>query len=143
MSSIICSAVHRRLAREVQGPAPLSRSAAYSVYRLEISGNFEPKHTNVTDVKYVYLLRSRGYPGQLYVGMSANPRQRLDYHNGGSCRHTSKFRPWEIVYSEKYDNEADAVTRERQIKGWTRAKKERLILGDTIRLKELSKRRVY
>jgi putative endonuclease len=68
---------------------------------------------------------------------------RLEYHNAGRCPHTSKFRPWEIVYSEQFENQVDAFKRERQIKGWTWAKKEALIAGDKTRLENLAIRRVY
>ena len=46
-----------------------------------------------------------------------------------------------LVYSETVETEGQAVRRERQIKGWTRAKKEALIAGDKDRLRRLSKRR--
>jgi|688.fasta_scaffold1132658_1 predicted GIY-YIG superfamily endonuclease len=107
-------------------------------------------------MKYVYILRSmsrpfnfapfdlaQGRPGQLYVGSTADLSQRLSYHNSGRCPHTSKFRPWEVAYTEQFENEADAFKRERQIKGWTREKKEALILGNRKTLKELAKRRVF
>jgi predicted GIY-YIG superfamily endonuclease len=94
-------------------------------------------------VKYVYILRSVSQPGQIYVGMTAGLRQRLDYHNSGRCPHTSKFMPWETVYTEEFNNEVDALKRERQIKGWTRAKKEALIAGNMKALKSLAKRRIF
>ena len=98
----------------------------------------------------MYILRSisrpfefdQGKPGQLYVGVTADLGQRLNYHNTGRCPHTSKFKPWEIVYIEQFENEADAFKRERQIKDWTRAKKESLITGNKIALQKLSRRRI-
>lgn len=42
-------------------------------------------------------------------------------------------------HKEDYDTYQEAFRRERQIKKWTRAKKEALIAGDIERLKELSK----
>lgn len=106
---------------------------------------------------YVYIFRSggrsfdlaqdrsfdytQGKRRQLYIGVTEDLRQRLEYHNTGRCPHTSKFKPWEIVYAEQYENETDAFKRERQIKGWTRAKKEALIAGNKLKLKKLSKRK--
>ena len=90
-------------------------------------------------MKYVYILRGLGQPGQRYFGITSNLRQRLEYHNTGRCSHTSKFIPWEIVYTEKFENETAALRRERQIKGWTREKKEALIAGDKEALKKLAK----
>jgi putative endonuclease len=45
------------------------------------------------------------------------------------------------VFSQSFDRITDAIAAERQVKGWSRAKKEALIRGDFTRLPELSKRR--
>ena len=90
-------------------------------------------------MRYVYILRSVGRPGQRYIGVTSDLRQRLVYHNTGKCPHTSKCMPWEIVYTELFEDEAAALNRERQIKGWTRAKKEALIAGNKQELKKLSR----
>jgi len=45
------------------------------------------------------------------------------------------------MHSECLSNKAAAVQRERQIKRWSRAKKEALIAGDKNQLRELSRRR--
>jgi predicted GIY-YIG superfamily endonuclease len=42
-----------------------------------------------------------------------------------------------LVYHESYDSRVEAMRRERQLKGWTRAKKEALIAGDKELLKKL------
>jgi putative endonuclease len=90
-------------------------------------------------VKHVYILRSLTRPGQRYVGVTGDLDQRLEYHNTGRCPHTSKFVPWEIMHTEVFDDDTTAFRRERQIKGWSRAKKEALIGGDKQRLKDLSR----
>jgi putative endonuclease len=41
-----------------------------------------------------------------------------------------------LVYVEQYSNRDDAYKREQQLKGWTRAKKEALIVGNTTELKK-------
>jgi predicted GIY-YIG superfamily endonuclease len=46
-------------------------------------------------------------------------------------------RPVCLVYTETYPKRADCLKRERQLKRWTRAKKEALIIGDKTRLKKL------
>lgn len=94
-------------------------------------------------MKYVYILRSLHQPGQRYIGITADLNRRLSYHNSGRCPHTSKFMPWEIVYTEQFADEGDAFKRERQIKGWSRAKKEALIAGNLKALKTLARRRAY
>lgn len=78
----------------------------------------------------VYILRSISRPAQLYVGVSSNLAQRLEYHNTGRSPHTAKVTPWEIVYSEDFEDEAAAFGRERQLKGWSWAKKEALTRGN-------------
>jgi putative endonuclease len=45
------------------------------------------------------------------------------------------------VYAEYFDRITDAVSAERQIKGWSRAKKEALARSDFDALKALSRRR--
>ncbi len=93
------------------------------------------------DMKYVYILKSLHQPEKLYIGFTADLHQRIAYHNSGRCAHTSKFMPWQIVYTENFDTERDALKRERQIKGWSRDKKEALIAGDFKALKRLAKRK--
>ncbi len=89
---------------------------------------------------YVYILRCRDH--SYYVGATDNLHERLAAHNAGrGPSYTSQRRPVQLVYSESYDNNGLAVQRERQLKGWSRAKKEALILGDVEELKRLSKRR--
>jgi putative endonuclease len=46
-----------------------------------------------------------------------------------------------LVFSEWFDNVADAIAAERQVKGRSRAKKEALIRGDFGRIRELAKLR--
>ena len=85
---------------------------------------------------YVYILRCAD--NALYVGESADLDLRLTKHNDGTaCRFTSHRRPVVLVYSEEYRSRAEALNRERQLKRWTRAKKEALIAGDRQLLKRL------
>ena len=44
--------------------------------------------------------------------------------------YTSKHKPQRVVYLEEYENLDEARRREKQIKGWTRKKKEKLIKGE-------------
>lgn len=50
--------------------------------------------------------------------------------------------PVVLVFQERFPTEDEAVRREIQLKGWSRAKKQSLIDGDFGRLKALSRRRV-
>ncbi len=53
--------------------------------------------------------------------------------------YTFKRRPLELKYYEYFRMIDDAITREKQIKRWSRAKKEALISGNEERLFELAK----
>jgi putative endonuclease len=86
----------------------------------------------------MYILRCAD--GSYYIGSTANLEKRVKRHNQGKATHyTAKRRPVQLVYHEKFKNLDEAVDRERQIKGWSRAKKEALINNDLKTLKELSK----
>jgi predicted GIY-YIG superfamily endonuclease len=91
-------------------------------------------------VFYVYILRCRD--GSFYVGYTTNTEARVRAHNLGlGAAHTYKHGPVELVYSEPHPTRLGAIRRERQLKRWTRKKKEALIRGDLARLRALSKRR--
>jgi putative endonuclease len=66
---------------------------------------------------------------------------RIGQHNAGShFGYTSTRRPVRLAYSQWFDRIADAIAAERQVKGWSRAKKEALIRGDFNALTVLSRR---
>jgi putative endonuclease len=66
---------------------------------------------------------------------------RVKAHNDGrGAAYTFKHRPVRVVYSEAFESKRQAMARERQLKGWSRGKKEALIAGDIDRLQRLSKR---
>jgi putative endonuclease len=89
---------------------------------------------------YVYILKCADRT--FYVGMSNDPVTRFAAHlDGSASRFTSVRLPVEMVYVEELDSLQAAVARERQIKRWTRAKKEALVSGDKDSLRKLSRRR--
>ena len=84
----------------------------------------------------IYILRCAD--GSLYVGETNNVARRVARHNDGTAAaHTAQRRPVRVVYTEEYARREDCLRRERQLKRWTRAKKEALITGDSVRLKNL------
>jgi len=88
----------------------------------------------------VYILRCADH--SLYVGQTNNIPRRLREHNAGrGSNFTAKRRPVKIAYVENHETKSAAIRRERQLKGWTRKKKEALIRGDLDRLRALSVRR--
>ena len=84
----------------------------------------------------MYILRCAD--GSLYVGETEDIQARFAKHNEGSAsRFTACRRPVTLMYTEHYTTADAARVRERQIKGWTRAKKEALVAGDLSLLKRL------
>ena len=78
---------------------------------------------------YVYILKCAD--DSYYVGSTTNLDRRLFEHQNGLIRgYTESRRPVELVWSAEFPTDHDAFLRERQIKGWSRTKKEALIRGD-------------
>ena len=89
-------------------------------------------------IYFFYILKCSD--GSFYVGSTTNLESRLKAHNQGKASaHTAKRRPVHLVYQEEFKSLDDAVKRERQVKKWSRAKKEALICGEKESLKKLSK----
>ncbi|MGE0588952.1 MAG: GIY-YIG nuclease family protein [Cyclobacteriaceae bacterium] len=53
---------------------------------------------------------------RLYKGMSEIPERRLLEHNAGKVKSTKGFRPWKIVYTEKFPTREEAIAREKFLK---------------------------
>ena len=83
---------------------------------------------------WTYILRCAD--GSYYVGHTDDLEVRLVQHEQGLLPgYTKDRRPVELVHYEESSSRDDAFARERQLKGWSRAKKEALIQGDRNRLK--------
>jgi putative endonuclease len=79
---------------------------------------------------YVYILRSK-LDGSYYIGYTTDMGRRLDEHNNGLSRYTSKKIPWELVYTEQFQKKSEALKRERFLKSQrNRSFYERLIKGE-------------
>lgn len=73
--------------------------------------------------------------GSFYTGSTRHLPYRLWQHqNGLGSNHTSKRLPVKLVYAEKFEHVADAFYREKQVQGWSRAKKISLMQSDWDRL---------
>jgi predicted GIY-YIG superfamily endonuclease len=87
-------------------------------------------------VHYVYILRCAD--GGLYIGETQDLDWRVERHNDGTaCIFTRTRRPVSVAYREICRDRAAAKARERQLKRWSRSKKEALIAGDFGLLKRL------
>ena len=90
---------------------------------------------------HVYILRCAD--GSYYLGSTRTSlEERIDQHNAGHFGgYTAKRRPVFLVWSQDFDRITDAIAAERQLKGWSRAKKEALIAGNYDLLHELARYR--
>ena len=78
---------------------------------------------------FVYMLRCAD--DSFYIGHTDELEHRVAQHQAGEIAgYTQPRRPVELVWSQETSTREEALTAERQIKGWGRAKKEALIRGD-------------
>ena len=85
---------------------------------------------------FVYIVRCADQ--SLYVGSTDDVDGRIAMHNEGrGGRYTMQRRPVTLVFVEPHATADAARQRERQLKGWTAAKKEALVQGDSALLKRL------
>ena len=77
---------------------------------------------------YVYILASRLHR-TLYIGVTGNLEQRLNQHRYPENKNcfTAKYQVTSLVYFEDYTDIRQAIAREKELKGWRRAKKIALI----------------
>jgi putative endonuclease len=76
---------------------------------------------------YVYILTNPSH-SSLYVGFTSNLTQRMDQHRSRSVPgFTGHYNLRQLVYFEETSDVHAALEREKQLKGWRRSKKERLI----------------
>jgi tRNA/rRNA methyltransferase len=79
--------------------------------------------------------------GSYYVGHSDDLEARLAAHRTGALQgYTQSRRPVTLVWSQEFGERDEAFRAERQIKGWSRAKKEALIRGDWDGLQVLARK---
>ena len=76
---------------------------------------------------FVYILASRKNH-TIYIGVTNNLERRLyEHRNMKGSRFTSKYHVTKLVYFEQTTDIQSAISREKQWKGWSRAKKNELI----------------
>ncbi len=75
---------------------------------------------------YVYILANRYKT--IYTGVTNDIRRRIFEHKEGLVQgFTKRYEIKKLVYMEETDDVRAAISREKQIKGWLRAKKVALI----------------
>lgn len=75
---------------------------------------------------FIYILLCSD--GSLYTGSSNNPDLRFsDHKNGKGGKYTRSHKPLKLLYTERLKSKSAALKRERQIKGWSREKKIKIL----------------
>ena len=87
---------------------------------------------------WVYILRCAD--SSYYTGHTDNLEKRLAEHMTGAIPtcYTYNRRPVELVFSQEFATREEALASERQIKGWSRKKKEAMMCGDWAEVSRLA-----
>jgi predicted GIY-YIG superfamily endonuclease len=86
---------------------------------------------------WVYILQCAD--DSYYAGHTDNLETRLSQHQSGQVRgYTLSRLPVRLVFSQSHDSREEALAAERQIKGWTRKKKQAMIRGDWAEVSRLA-----
>jgi predicted GIY-YIG superfamily endonuclease len=78
--------------------------------------------------------------GSFYVGVTSALDRRIASHNLGvhPKAYTYSRRPVSLVFSQEFSRPGEAIAAEKQLKGWSRAKKIALIAGDWDEIRRLA-----
>ncbi|WP_053991847.1 GIY-YIG nuclease family protein [Mangrovimonas sp. TPBH4] len=85
--------------------------------------------TKGTHNYYIYILTNKSKT-VLYTGVTGNLQERLEFHMNPlpfSKSFTAKYKCYFLIYYEHFFDIAQAIQREKQLKGFRRVKKEILI----------------
>ncbi len=81
------------------------------------------------DAYFVYIMANRGRT-TLYIGVTNSLMRRVSQHRAGeSPGFSQRYNTNRLMYYEQFNDVRDAIAREKQLKGWSRSKKEALING--------------
>jgi len=87
---------------------------------------------------WVYMLHCNA--GRFYVGHTDDLERRIAQHEAGALAgFTRNFLPVKLVWSQEFPTRDEAKAAEKQVKGWSRAKKLALIRDDWKEISRLAK----
>jgi putative endonuclease len=114
-----------------------------NVPRCDVSFFFPNFNIKPHFMKYLFVYILLCSDDSYYVGVTNDLERRLMEHQEGEkgSLYTSKRLPVQLVYSEKVHGPLTAIKREKQLKTWSRAKKEALIAGREEELKRKAKKK--
>ena len=111
----MCPTVLRVLSREVEGPDLIAGLTLHCLEQRSME-----KHPSV----YILASQSR----VLYIGVTSSLTWRMWKHKTGVFEGFSKkYHVDRLVYFERFASMKEAISREKQLKGWRRSKKVWLI----------------
>lgn len=92
-------------------------------------------------VYYVYILNCSD--NTYYTGFTSNLEKRLLEHKSGKHQDSYTFfrRPVSLVFYAEFTDPNMAIASEKQIKKWSKSKKEALINNEFEKLRNLSKKK--
>ena len=80
--------------------------------------------------KYFVYIMSNISNSTIYVGVTNDIERRVEEHRTFDSRSfTSRYNCHKLVYYEEYSSIDEAIAREKQIKSWSRNRKDRMIDG--------------
>ena len=83
---------------------------------------------SLSGMAYIYIMTNVSKT-VLYIGVTNNLHRRyIEHFSGINEGFTKRYRLHSLVYYEQYDDIKEAILREKQLKKWSREKKEHLIL---------------
>ncbi|MGH8662293.1 MAG: GIY-YIG nuclease family protein [Burkholderiales bacterium] len=87
---------------------------------------------------WIYILQCAD--DSYYIGHTDNLEFRLSQHQFGAVSgYTSSRLPVRLVFSQAHTSREEALAADRQIKGWSRKKKEAMIRGDWSEVSRLAR----
>jgi putative endonuclease len=86
---------------------------------------------------YVYILTNK-LRSVFYVGVTNNLSRRISEHKSGAIDgFTKKYNVKYLIHAEGYESSLEAIAREKQLKHWTKKKRQALIKAVNPRMEEL------
>ncbi|HXN86075.1 MAG TPA: GIY-YIG nuclease family protein [Candidatus Binataceae bacterium] len=86
---------------------------------------------------YTYIMGSRS--GVIYIGITSNLMARVCQHKTGVVPgFTSRYRVTRLLLFEEFGHPTEAIEREKELKGWLRAKKLNLVRSKNPKWEDLS-----
>ena len=81
----------------------------------------------IMDKFFIYVM-SNNSNSTLYVGVTNDLERRVQEHRTPDNRSfTTRYNCHKLVYYEEYSSIDEAIAREKQIKSWNRARKDKMI----------------